>query len=283
MKNIKRLFAVLLSIITIVLCFAGCSSSGNADEITDKTMLIAYTEEKKPFIYTENGELTGFDVEVMTAIFDNIKNDYKDYKFVKVDEGYRVGEDAAYTDENGNEYIAYVMVGGIEKNNGSFNNDFTFTEDIISNRIIAVTANSKIKSYADLNGAKIGFCGDTAKAALEKNSAIKEGAASIKTYKSAKTAIGDLESNKIDAVIIDEFTYCTLKHSDKISELSGELDTISYVYAFKKYDWYVDSINEAIKELKSPDYNDADEFTPVVEKYFGYNASSFEYNSVDKK
>ena len=46
---------------------------------------------------------------------------------------------------------------------------------------------------------------------------------------------------------------------------------------FKKGDWVVDNWNEAIYELKSPDYNDKDEFTPMVEKYFGYNASSFDY------
>ena len=47
--------------------------------------------------------------------------------------------------------------------------------------------------------------------------------------------------------------------------------------SFKKGDWVVDNWNEAIYELKSPDYNDKDEFTPMVEKYFGYNASSFDF------
>ena len=41
---------------------------------------------------------------------------------------------------------------------------------------------------------------------------------------------------------------------------------------FKKGDWVVENWNEAIYELKSPDYNDKDEFTPMVEKYFGYKA-----------
>ena len=44
---------------------------------------------------------------------------------------------------------------------------------------------------------------------------------------------------------------------------------------FKKGDLVVENWNEAIYELKSPDYNDKDEFTPMVEKYFGYNASTF--------
>ena len=65
--------------------------------------------------------------------------------------------------------------------------------------------------------------------------------------------------------------------AEKYQVLNGELDKISYAFMFKKGDWVVENWNEAIYELKSPDYNDKDEFTPMVEKYFGYNASSFDY------
>ena len=40
--------------------------------------------------------------------------------------------------------------------------------------------------------------------------------------------------------------------------------------------------NEALLELKDPKYNDKDEFTPIVEQYFGYNASNFSYIPADK-
>ena len=64
-KNIKKIFAFLLCIAVIGCVFAGCSKSGEADEITDKTMLIAYTEEVEPFLYKDkNGKLTGFDVDL---------------------------------------------------------------------------------------------------------------------------------------------------------------------------------------------------------------------------
>ena len=41
-------------------------------------------------------------------------------------------------------------------------------------------------------------------------------------------------------------------------------------------------VNEALLELKDPKYNDKDEFTPIVEQYFGYNASNFSYIPADK-
>ncbi|MGN1329648.1 MAG: substrate-binding periplasmic protein [Eubacterium sp.] len=282
MSKFKKIICVLLSMLFVAGCFAGCSSKGEAGEITDETMLIAYTEENAPFIYTgEDGKLTGFDVEVMEAIFDDVKNDYKDYEFVKVDADYKIGEDTAYTDKDGNDYIAYVMVGGVQRDTGSFNKDFTFTESIIDNRIITVSqSGSKIADYSDLKGKNVGVVTDQAMTALDANSAIKNNCKVVKEYENINTALSDLDAGKLDAVVTDEFSFNVLESKDNYTVLSGELDTISYVYAFKKYDWYVDSINEAVYELKSPDYNDADEFTPLVEKYFGYDASSFDYEPV---
>ena len=277
MKSVKKILAVLLLLITVTLCFVGCSKSEAADEITADTMLIAYTEDNAPFVYEENGELKGFDVELFKTIFDNIKNESKNYKFVKVDKDYRIGEDVYCTTEDGKDCIAYVMIGGIQKDTGAINESYTLSEPVISNRIITVTAeNSKIGTYADLGGKNVGIITDAAKTALDKHNAIKNGFKSLTEYDKAETAIADVKSGKIDALIIDEFTYCTADNSG-LKALDGELDTVDYVYAFKKWDWYVDSINEAVYELKSPDYNDADEFTPLVEKYFGYNASAFNY------
>lgn len=280
MKSLKKIVSVIICAALVVLCFAGCSSSSSdeAQVIDDETMLIAYTAEKKPFIYKdENGALTGFDVELIKNIFNEVKGDFKTYKFVQVDEGYKIGEDIAYTDDEGNEYTANVMVGGVLKDTGSFNKDYSFTNDLIDNRVITVTAKgSAITSYAKLDGADVGIYSDAAKTALDKNTEIKD---SIKTmeYDSAEKAINAIKSGDIDALIIDEFSFNTASGKDNLVALNGELDTQHYVFAFKKWDANATTFNEAIYELKNPDYNDADEFTPIVEKYFGYNASMFEY------
>lgn len=283
MKITKRIIAVMLSVMFIVLCFAGCSTSEKAEEISAQTLLIAYTEDKAPFIYEEDGQLKGFDVEIMEKIFRDVKNDYKNYKFVKVDKDYKIGEDVYCVDSDGKECIAYVMAGGVQKDVGDINNSYTFTNDIINNAIITVTKSGYgISNYADLNGKEIGVVTDAAKAALNKNSAIKDGCKSIAEYDAdnVSNAIADLDSGKIKALVIDEFNFCVLENKDDYSVLNGELDNTSYAYAFKKWDWYVEPFNEAIYELKSPDYNDADEFTPIVEKYFGYNASNFDFKPV---
>lgn len=252
--------------------------SGEADKITDKTMLIAYTDEVEPFLYKDkNGKLAGFDIDLFKKIYDNVKNDTKNYKFVKVDKDYKVGDDIAYTNKDGDEFIAYTMIGAVQKNVGSVNEDFSFTNDIITNRIITVTkSGNNISDYNDLSGKKLAVVTDIAKAALDKNATIKNNNKNT-LYPTIEDALSALDNGSVDAVITDEFNFSPLENAEKYQVLNGELDKISYAFMFKKGDWVVENWNEAIYELKSPDYNDKDEFTPMVEKYFGYNASSFDY------
>jgi polar amino acid transport system substrate-binding protein len=278
MKVFKKIFAIALCGILIASAFAGCSKSGEADKITDKTMLIAYTDEVEPFLYKDkNGKLAGFDIDLFKKIYDNVKNDTKNYKFVKVDKDYKVGDDVAYTNKDGDEFIAYTMIGAVQKNVGSVNEDFSFTNDIITNRIITVTkSGNNISDYNDLSGKKLAVVTDVAKAALDKNSTIKNNNKNT-LYPTIEDALSALDNGSVDAVITDEFNFSPLENAEKYQVLNGELDKISYAFMFKKGDWVVENWNEAIYELKSPDYNDKDEFTPMVEKYFGYNASSFDY------
>lgn len=278
MKIFKKIFASALCLMLIVSVFAGCSKAGEADKITDKTMLIAYTDEVEPFLYKDkNGKLTGFDVELFKKIYDNVKNDTKNYEFVKVDKDYKVGDDVAYTDKDGNEYIAYTMIGAVKKNVGSVNEDFSFTNDIITDRIITVTkSGNNISDYNDLSGKKLAVVTDIAKTALDKNATIKNNNKNI-VYPTIEDAVAALDRGSVDAVVTDEFSFSPLETAEKYQVLNGSLDEISYAFMFKKGDWVVDNWNEAIYELKSPEYNDKDEFTPMVEKYFGYNASSFNY------
>ena len=278
MKVFKKIFAIALCGILIASAFAGCSKSGEADKITDKTMLIAYTDEVEPFLYKDkNGKLAGFDIDLFKKIYDNVKNDTKNYKFVKVDKDYKVGDDVAYTNKDGDEFIAYTMIGAVQKNVGSVNEDFSFTNDIITNRIITVTkSGNNISDYNDLSGKKLAVVTDIAKAALDKNATIKNNNKNT-LYPTIEDALSALDNGSVDAVITDEFNFSPLENAEKYQVLNGELDKISYAFMFKKGDWGVENWNEAIYELKSPDYNDKDEFTPMVEKYFGYNASSFDY------
>lgn len=265
--------------------FAGCSSQGgDADTITDATMLIAYTEEVEPFLYTdENGSLTGFDAELIAATFDSFKGEFDDYQFIKVDEGYRLGEDTAYTDAEGNKYDAIIYCAS-HKDSGTMNEDYNWSADIIHNDIVTVVpASSAINNYSSLAGARAGVVSDAAAAALNENSAVNNALASAAQYASADEAFAALDAGEIDAVVIDDFSLYKFSGHENHTVLNGTLDTIEYGFAFAKSNDYSTGFNEAVLEISSTDYSDEDTLTPLVEKYFGTaDVLAFDYVPVEQ-
>ncbi len=285
----KKAISIALSVLLIAGVFASCSGNKNksliAKEFSDEALIIGYTEEVEPFLKAKgDGDAEGFIPELWAKIFNDVKGDLKTYRFEKVEKGYMLEDDGGFFDKDKKEYSAGLLMGAAHKNDGTFNEDYSFTEPIITNRIIAVTkAGGSIKTYGDFKGAKVVVTNDGAKKALDANKAVASACAKIDKNEDVKAALKLLDSGKADAVITDEFSFNPLKAGDAYTVLEGELDTIEYVIACAKYSGWKDSINNAIYELKSPDYNDKDEFTPLVEKYFGYNASYFSYESETDK
>lgn len=282
MKITKRVFAIMLAIATVAFCFAGCSSKTD-DKYADDKLIIAYTDNVAPFLeVSEDGKATGFMADLFKAIFDDVKGDLKSYTYEKVDEGYTLEEDGGFFNDasssNKKEYSAGLLIGAVAKNEGTFNEDYSYTEPIITNRVVAVTTkNSKVKTYGDFAGAKVSVVGDVATKALDKHATIKNAA----TVTSAKSFADAKLGTDADVVVIDEFTLYQ-KGTDAVKDykiIDGELETIEYVIACAKNSGWMWSLNEAIREAKSESYGDGDTFTPLVEKYFGYNASSFTYET----
>lgn len=270
MKFSKKFFSLLLAVLLVGALFAGCSSGeSNAGEITEDTMIFAYTGENAPFIYTdESGELTGFDVELVEKTFNSFKGEYSDYAFVQVEEGYVLGEDVCYTDAAGNEYTATAYCGGFMKNTGTVNEDYSWSENIIENNIITVAAGTAKLTYNDVAGCKAGVVSAAAAAALDKNSAVKASLKSVSEYATADEAFAALDAGKIDLVVLDEFSFYSSEAHSAYTVLSGTLDTVEYAFAFAPSDDYSTSFNEAVKELQSADYGEGDELTPIVSQYF---------------
>ena len=276
----KKYISILLSVLIIVTIFAGCSSN-KKEKYTDEKLIIGYTEATEPFLkIDENGKATGFDADLFKAIFDDVKGDLKSYTFEKVDEGYTLEDDGGFFDSTGKEYSAGLLMGGVSKNRGTFNEDYSFTEPIITNRIIAVVPqNSERKTFKDFGKARVIVVSENAKTAFEENTAISSVCKSVTESDSAEEALGLIDSGKADILVIDEFSFNPLKEAKNYYVMENELDTIEYVIACAKYSGWKDSLNAAIAELKDTEYGDGDGFTPLVEKYFGYYASTFDYKT----
>lgn len=280
MKATKKLISILLCVVFIVLCFAGCSGK-DSEKYNDETLIIGYTESAAPFLeVNEEGKASGFYAELWKKIFDNIKGELKGYVFEKVDEGYTLEESGGFLDSASKEYSAGLLMGAVSKNRDTFNEDYSFTEPIITNRVITITnKGSKIKAYTDFAGAKVVTYGSNAKAAFEKHSAISKSAASVAEVNSMDEALAKIDDGSADAVVTEELYYMPNDKAENYAVLEKELDTIEYVIACAKHSGWKDSINEAIRQLKDKKYTESgkDEFTPIVQKYFGYNASKFKY------
>lgn len=280
----KKLLSVILCIGMLAALLAGCKGSSE-QTYSDTVLIIGYTESQAPFLEVdENGQATGFFADLWEAIFDDVKGDLKSYRFEKIDEGYALEDDGGFTDDSGKEYSAGLLMGAVHKNSGTFNEDYSFTEPIITNRVIAITnKDSDFATYSALSETKAAVVGDAAKAALNANRSFKTALTSADEVNSIDEALEALDSGKVDSVITDEFTFCPTGKAENYHILNGELDKIEYVIACAKHSGWKDSVNQAIYELKSPDYNDADDFTPLVEQYFGYNASSFDFTPKQTK
>ncbi|MBQ9531039.1 MAG: transporter substrate-binding domain-containing protein [Eubacterium sp.] len=278
----KKFFAIALSLLFICASFSACSSQSK-EKYSDEKLIIGYTEESEPFLkIDENGRATGFDAELFKAIFDDVKGDFKSYTFEKVEEGYLLEDDGGFFDSKNKEYSASLLMGGVSKNEGTFNEDYSFTQPIITNRIIAVVKKGSDKTtFKDFSGAKVLLLSENAKKAFSKNSAISSSCKSVKEVKTADEALKLIDSSKADILVTDEFSFNSNKRAKDYFVMENELDTIEYVIACAKYSGWKDSINEAIKELKDESYGNGNSFTPLVEKYFGYNASNFEYETTE--
>ncbi len=273
MKSFKKISSLFLAVLLVVSLFAGCSSSDkNASEITEDTLIFAYTEENEPFLYKdEEGNWAGFDAELVAAVFDSIKGDYKDYTFVQVDPSYVLGEDTVYTDEDDNEYTALIFCGGYTKNTGTADEDFDWSSNLLENCVVTIVPlDSSISTYNDVAGKTAAVVAGSAVDALDKQAAV-ENSIKYNVFDNAEDAFAALDSSEADMVIIDQFSLYAYEgySEDKYTTLNGILDSTEYAFAFATNEDYAESFNEAVKEMKSPDYNNEDTLTPLVEQYFG--------------
>ena len=280
----KRLFALALCAMLIFATFAGCSKA-DKEKYSDTKLIIGYTEsDSKILKIGEGGKATGFEADLWKAIFDGVKGDCKDYTFEKVKEGYVLEKEGGFFDSKDKEYSAGLLMGAVTTNRGTFNEDYSFTEPIITDRVIAVAPKkSERKGFAEFKNAKVVTVGAVSAEALKKNAQIASVCKSIKAVEKIESALKMLDNGKADIVVTDEFTFMPTGKEKDYKIFDGELDRIDYVIACAKYSGWKDSINEAIYELKSEDYGKGDEFTPLVEKTFGYNASSFNWKPAETK
>ncbi|MFU8945967.1 amino acid ABC transporter substrate-binding protein [Mycetocola zhadangensis] len=236
-------------------------SSGSAlERVTEAGELVVGTEGTyKPFSYHEGGagDLTGYDVDVVTAVADKLGLDVT-FEETQWD-GIFAGLDAGRFDIIANQ----VSINPEREKQYTLSDPYTVSPGVV----IVAEDNTDITSLADLSGKT------TAQSLTSNWYAVAEGAgATVEGVEGWAQAIELLEQGRVDATVNDKLTYIDYldgKPDAKIKVVAETEEASRSAFALKKgSDDLAEAINEALAELSADGT-----LATISEKYFGQDVS----------
>ncbi|RJT95338.1 amino acid ABC transporter substrate-binding protein [Arthrobacter frigidicola] len=267
--------SVLGTAAALALAVTGCSASSDSggagggateaapstlQEIQEAGVLTVGTEGTyKPFSFHEegNGDLTGYDVEVITAVGEKlgVEVEFEETQWDAIFAGLEAGRfdavanQVSITDERTAKY--------------DFSDPYT-----VSNGVIVTSAdNNEITSFEDLKGKR------TAQS-LTSNwyEMAKEAGAEVEAVEGWAQSVSLLQQGRVDATINDELTYLDYQNTEKddsIKIAAETEDTSESAVAFKKgSEDLVEAVNDALDELRADGT-----LAEISTKYFGADVS----------
>ena len=218
----------------------------------DKLIVGTDATEFQPFEYMENGEITGFDIELIKEIGKVLGKEveFKNISFSGLLPALQVGKLDAV--------IAGLTVTDERKKYINFSESYYTSKQLI----IVNKNNNKIKSLDDLEGYKVGvvlgctgdLLGTEMKDKIELN-----------RYNTTSQCIIALNHNKIDAIILDsEPAKNFVKHNKKLKLINNDAAKEEYAIAISKKDKeLLNDINYGLNTLKENGV-----YKKLSEKYF---------------
>lgn len=263
--KIKKIISNIIlggSILSLSISLSSCSKSTDIESTLSKdTLIMGMDDAFAPMGFKdENGEITGFDVDLAKALADKLN---KKIEFQPIDWTMKETE---------------LSSGNIDLiwNGYTINDDrkkkVDFSVPYLKNQQVIVTlSNSSIKNKEDLKGKKIGAQNESsAISAMEKEEDLYSsfnGGSAI-TFEDNNQALMDLEAGRIDAVVADEILvryYISLKGENKFNILDENFGEEEYGVGIRKGDSeMVEAFNEAYKELQ-----DEGTLAEISIKWFG--------------
>lgn len=240
----KKLLAILLTVIMAVTLFAACGDEGAAaasdlEKIKDKGTLVVGITEYEPMNYLdENGEWTGFDTEFAEAVAEKlgVKAEFVeiewDNKWIELDSGNIdcIWNGMTITDEA----TANALV----------------SDAYVVNAQVIVTKATNAEKYADAEG-----LGDAVVAAESGSAGMEAGTdagLNMAEYPLQSDAVMAVESGKAEACIID-ITMANAMTGEGTSyadlTYTGSLTEEEYGIAFRKESDLCAEVNSIIKDL----------------------------------
>lgn len=217
-----------------------------------KDLYVGTNAEFAPFAYLENGEVVGFDIDLINEVSKRLGTDIK-LKNMAFD-----GLIPALQSNKVDVVIAGMTVTPDREKFVLFSKDYFVATQVM----IVPEGNTDVTSLDNLKGKKVGvmlgYTGDLLVSKLE-------GVESVK-YNNPSEAIMALKANKIDVVILDSApakSYVKNNPGLKTVEVNG-VDNEAYAIAVQKKDKeLLDKINQALDEI-----NQDGTYDKLIEKYF---------------
>lgn len=231
----KILLLVLVSVLSSVMLF-GCKKSETA---AADTLIVGTNAEFPPFEYIEQGNIVGFDVDLMNEIskLTGKKVEFKNMAFDSLLIAMQTGK------------INCIISGMTATDERRQHVNFS-TPYFISKQAIIVPENSDIQKFEDLKGKKIGvvigYTGDMVVTDMYKDTS------SITRYEATGQAIMALTAGKVDAAVLDmEPAKEYVANNEGIKVLDTALAEEEYSIALPKdKTGLLDEINKALQTLK---------------------------------
>lgn len=215
----KKLLALLLSVIFVAVCFTGCGAKGKtlAEVKEAGELVIATSPDFPPFENLEGGKVVGIEVEIMEIVCQKLG-------VTPVFE--QINFDAVLTGVQTGKYdcgMSGISVTDKRKENTLFTKEYC-----LAAQCIVVKADSTIASKADLAGKTIAV--QTGTTAAEFCSG--EGYA-LSQFEANQDAKLSLTQGKVDAWVVDDLTAAEMCKGDaSVKILSESMTTEPYAFAF---------------------------------------------------
>lgn len=239
----KKILALILTLMLVVTCFAGCGKK--------ETLVMGTEAFFPPYEYVDdNGEIVGIDVEIAKAVADKLgmELEIKDMKF-----------DSLLTAVQGGS-IDIALAGITVTDERKLSVDFsdTYATGI---QVVIVKENSAIKTIDDLEGKKIGVQAGTTGDIYCTDDFGQE---NVKQYDNGALAVAALNNDQVDCVVIDnEPAKNFVKGNAGLKILETEYAVEDYAAAISKDNTELtENFNKALKELK-----DSGELAKIINKY----------------
>ena len=228
----KKLLALILAILMMVACFAGCGSS--------KKLVMGTNASFPPYEFVDdNGKIVGIDAEIAEAIAEKLgmELEIKDMEF-----------DSLLTAVQSKTIdVALAGMTVTDERKLAVNFSDTYATGV---QVIIVNENSDIKNVDGLKNKKIGvqagttgdiYCTD------------EFGQENVKQYQNGALAVAALKNNQVDCVVIDnEPAKNYVKANAGLKILETEYAVEDYAAAISKENTeLLENFNKALSELKA--------------------------------